>query len=144
MPKVLAVFAQALDNHSDDHVFMEGRHLPSRAAAERQQASNLISTVTSEGDKVFESEGVEVFCSGPLCVIEIVSEELDAAGRLAPISVCIDLAGADQIADVVRQLTEIAHSIDRTISSAYLDVVSQALTEEQKKKRPMGCLFPFL
>lgn len=144
MPKVLAVFAQALDNHSDDHVFMEGRRLPSRAAAERQQASSLISTVTSEGDKVFESEGVELFCSGPLCVIEIVSEELDAAGRLAPISVCIDLAGADQIADVVRQLTEISHSIDRTISSACLDVVSQALTEEQKKKRPMGCLFPFL
>lgn len=24
MPKVLAVFAQALDNHSDDHVFMGG------------------------------------------------------------------------------------------------------------------------
>jgi len=144
MPKVLAVFAQALDNHSDDHVFMEGRHLPSRAAAERQQASNLISTVTSEGGKVFESEGVELFCSGPLCVIEIVSEELDSAGRLAPISVCIDLAGADQIADVVRQLTKISHSIDRTISSAYLDVVTQALTEEQKKKRPMGCLFPFL
>lgn len=144
MPKIIAAFAQALDNRSVDHVFKDGQQLSPSATLDREKASSLISSVTSDGRKVFESDGVEIYCSGPLYVVEVIPEEQDIAGRRAPISMCIDLSGCDQGSDVAVDLVELVHSIGRTIDPLRAGLVNKALAEELKKKRPMGCLFPFL
>lgn len=144
MPKIIAAFAQSLDNCSVDHVFRDGQQLSLSATLDREMASSLISSVTSDGRKIFESDGVEIYCSGPLYVVEVMPEERDIASRRAPISVCIDLSGCDQGSDVTVGLVELANSIGRTIDPLRAGLVNTALVEELKKKRPMGCLFPFL
>ncbi len=144
MPKVKACFAQALDNVSPDHVVLDGLVLPVHAECERREACTLVSSVSVRGEKIFELDGVRLFLAGPLYVLEVMPQERDVANRAAPIVFCIARDDDDSAGFVIEAVQNFAESIGRTINADRIRSVTMALDMLIKKKRPRGCLLPFL
>jgi hypothetical protein len=117
MIKKLVYGAQALDNASPDHINLRGEELLPEDTMRRQEAVSLVSNVVKSGSLIFNEGGVQLTEDGHGFVVEVPSEQLDQAGRTAPI-VCygeydarIDKAFR---AFVATGINDFAHRIGRT------------------------------
>lgn len=144
MPRVKVCFAQALDNSAPDHIVWDGQTLPVQSERERSLACTLVSSVSMAGEKLYEMEGVRLFLAGPLFVLEVMPQERDVANRAAPIAICIERDDDDTAMTIVDVVQSFAESIGRTITVDRMNSVKIALDTLAKKKRPRGCLLPFL
>jgi hypothetical protein len=144
MLSVRACFAQALDNISPDHVFLDGKSLSVQDEQERREVSSLLSSVSMNGKKIYDADGVRLFLAGNTYVLEVLSQQLDIAGRAVPIAMCIDRSDQDDADGVVEEVLKYAEQIKRAVADDRLQSVRIAIDTLAKKKRPRGCLFPFL
>jgi len=83
---VKACFAQALDNISPDHVFLDGENLPVEAEQKRREVCSLVSSVSMNGKKIYDADGVRLFLAGNIYVLEVLPQQLDFVDRAAPLA----------------------------------------------------------
>jgi len=132
----LVYWAQALDNASPDHINLRGKELSPEDAIRRQEAVSLVSSVARLGSRIFSEGGVQLTQKGSRFVVEVHSEQLDQAGRIAPIICCgeydarIDEAFGATVADCIN---DFAHSIGRTVRREHLDITRSAFLIVKKK-----------
>jgi hypothetical protein len=77
--------AQSLDNVSTDPFGKDDQLVLEDNIDERQRIASAISSVTSEGKVVYDSPLVSIWCKANALAIQVISAELDSAGRAAPV-----------------------------------------------------------
>lgn len=132
----LVIWAQALDNESPDHIYVQGRELTEDYAEERQNAVSKVSKVTRRGVRVFESSGVRLTADRLNFVIELPSVQRDVVGRIAPIICygdCDRNTDAEFGARIYGRMREFAAAIGRDLHSEHLGVIRDAFAVLKKK-----------
>lgn len=142
--KAKIFFAQALDNTSQDHVQIGEGH-GALSTLGREQAVASVSAISSAGSVLFSRDGVKLFAKGNFAVLQVITEERDRQGRLAPVACSLehDLDGGS--ADEVWQAMErFAESIGRSFSASTRQAALESLNLFAKKPVARGCLGLFL
>lgn len=126
----LSFRAQSLDNQT-----------PDEEVTERRDLAEKISEVSLNGTRVFSKGSHTAFLLGDKFLLKTPSDQLDDAGRIAPI-LCYGLVPSDPSeswADVVvNALVDFAKRIDRTISEKKKKVARRgvvAILDEKKNRR---------
>ena len=141
--------AQSLDNQAPDPMELNQRPLAEEDVAERQELARQISEVSLCGSEVFSEESHAAFLLGDKFLLDTPSDQLDDAGRIAPI-ICYGrvpkLLSESWSSDVVKAVVGFAERIGRTISPKSQEVAGlgvDAILEEVKKQnriRVMGTM----
>ena len=136
MLSVKVCFAQALDNISPDHVFLDGKNLSVQAEQDRREACALLSSVSINGEKIYDANGVRLFLTGTMYVIEVLQQQLDVVDRAAPMAMCIVRNDQDDADSVVKEVQKYAELMKRTVADDRLHSVRMAIDTLAKKKDP--------
>ena len=136
----LSFYAQSLDDRSPDHVGVNNRLLTEDA--ECQDLAQKISEVSLNGDEVFSRHWHSAFLLDNKFLLETPSDQLDDAGRIAPI-LCHghvpDKPPVSWASDVVSAMVRFAERIERTVSDESQEMARrgvEAILEAQKKNQP--------
>ena len=138
----LSFRAQRLDNQDPDHMELYQHPLAEEDVAERQKLARQISKVSLDGSQVFSEGSHAAFLLDDKFLLETPSDELDDAGRIAPI-VCYgrvpEPPPASWSGDVVKAVVGFAERIGWKVSAESQEVaghgVDAILEEAQKKSR---------
>jgi hypothetical protein len=136
MPRVKVCFAQALDNISPDHVFLDEKELSVQAEQERREACSLLSSVSMNGKKIYDADGVRLFLAGNIYVLEVLPQQLDFVDRAAPLAMCIVRNEQDDADGVAKEVQKYAELMNRTVAGERLESVRKAIYTLAKKKDP--------
>lgn len=132
--------AQALDNTSSDHLQLAESRSELSAQA-REQAVAFVSSVSSGGSVLFSQDGVKLFANGNFAVLQVISEERDRLGRMAPVVCCLEhIQGEGSVEDVWGAMESFAQSIGRSFSDPKRLAAREALSMFAKKPQGRGCL----
>ena len=135
----LSFRAQSLDNQTTDPMEVNGHFLAKEEVTERQDLAKKISEVSSNGTLVFSQDSHATFLHGDKFLLKTPSDQLDDAGRIAPI-LCYGLVKPSEswADDVVNAIVGFAGRIGRTISDDKQKVARrgvEAILEIEKKNR---------
>ena len=138
----LSFLAQRLDNQDPTHMELNQRPLAEGNVAERQELARQVSEVSIDGSQVFSEESHAAFLLDDKFLLETPSDQLDDAGRIAPI-ICYgrvpETPPVSWSSDVVKAVVEFAERIGRTVSARSQRIagrgVDAILAETQKKSR---------
>ncbi|WP_313455887.1 hypothetical protein [Stenotrophomonas sp.] len=138
MMRAKAFQAQALDNTSEDHLRGADAADELRSPV-REQTYSAMAAVSSRGVVLFTKYHVRLFCDGQSAVLQVVTEERDQAGRLAPVMCWVEHDGCGQSArqdidGVWTSLVQFAAAIDRSFSDTTHQAACEALEAFEKKK----------
>lgn len=144
MMQAKAFQAQSLDNSSPDHLRLAGAAEELRGSA-RAQVYSTMAGISSQGKLLFAQDGVRLLFKGNSAVLQVVPEERDKAGRLAPVMCWIEQDGVDaskpQPADAVwSSIADFSAAIGRSFSASTRSAVGEALELFEKKKSTSGRL----
>jgi hypothetical protein len=130
--------AQSLDNVSTDPFGRDDQLVLEDNVEERQRIASTISSVTGEGKIVYDSDLVSIWRRANALAIQVISAELDSAGRAAPVICHIDFGdeenkpSAGRVADAfARFFSLIGREFDKDRHRAVRTAVEVAI--EQKK-----------
>lgn len=131
--------AQSLDNSSQDHLRLAGV-ADELCSPKREQTYSAMAAITTQGEVLFARDGVRLFVKGCSAVLQVVAEERDHAGRLAPVMCWIERDGLDvldgPVADSVwASLVQFSAAIGRSFSESTRSAACGALDLFEKKKR---------
>ena len=116
----LSFLAQRLDNQDPTHMELNQRPLAEGNVAERQELARQVSEVSIDGSQVFSEESHAAFLLDDKFLLETPSDQLDDAGRIAPI-ICYgrvpETPPVSWSSDVVKAVVEFAERIGRTVSA---------------------------
>lgn len=136
--------AQALDNSSLDYLRLaeHGTELPSPT---REQTYSAIASISGQGTVLFAQDGVKLFVKGKAAVLQVVAEERDHAGRLAPVACWIEhdteQGPAANGGDAVWALFErFASAIGRSFSEPKRRAAREALELLAKKQQSQSLI----
>ena len=135
----LSFSAQSLDNQTPDPMEVNGHFLAEENVTERQDLAQKISEVSSNGARSFSEGSHTAFLYGDKFLLQTPSDQLDNAGRIAPI-LCYGHVPAEPAEswpdDVVNAMVGFAERIDRTISDDSQKVARHGVVAilEMKKK----------
>jgi len=135
--------AQALDNSSPDHLRLAANGVELRSPVREQAYSGMVD-ISTQGTVLFAQDGVKLFVKGNAAVLQIVAEERDHSGRLAPV-VCWVEQDAEQgleennVDAVLGSFERFAITIGRSFSETKRLAAREAL-ELLAKKRPSQSL----
>ena len=137
----LSFSAQSLDNQSLDPVEVNSHLLAEEEVTERRNLTEKISEVALNGAEVFSEGSHTAFLLGNKFLLEASSDQLDNAGRIAPI-LCYghvpDKPSESWSGDVVNAMAGFAGRIGRTVSDDSRKVARrsvEAILEIVKKNR---------
>lgn len=109
---------------------------PERHRSERDAAIVRVSKVTSTQQATPASDTVSWKLRGGECVVDVLSAELDEAGRGVPITLLVVLgADFDGFASAVADLDRFAARNGRSLTESQRNAVREALHEAKKKHR---------
>jgi hypothetical protein len=134
----LSFWAQSLDNVAPDDMVENNRTLDAAHVTERQDLVQRISRVSTSGERVFSEGHHSVFLSGNEIVLETPSDQLDSAGRIAPIICYAAIPDGPQESwpeDVANAQRDFAVSIGRRISDESASLARRGLEVSLKKKQ---------
>lgn len=129
--------AQNLDNRGSDIFFASGRGKIPEELHGCEEIAKDISAITYDGDLLDSVENIDVFYSESAFVLEVIGEERDVRGRLAPVSIFgrwPDAPDQDWCERVHSEIQTIFEVIGRTPPQT-LDQVPDLLVEAAKKKK---------
>jgi len=129
-------WAQSLDNTSPDHIYKGNKKLLPKDNIQRQEAVSHVSKIVMSGSRIFDKRGVRLTESAQFFVVEVLSEERDQAGRIAPLICCgpYELTKSDALsASVIKGLDNFARQIGRNILPEHLELVSEVFKIFKKK-----------
>lgn len=137
----LSFSAQSLDNQSLDPIEVNSHLLAEDELTARQKFAKKISEVSLNGAEVFSEGSHTAFLYSDKFLLETPSDQLDNAGRIAPI-LCFghvpDEPPKSWSSDVVNAMVGFAGRIGRTVSDDSQKVACQGVEEIlklQKKNR---------
>jgi len=137
----LSFLAQRLDNQDPAHMELNQRPLAEGNVAERQELARQISEVSIDGSQVFSEESHAAFLLADKFLLDTPSEELDDAGRIAPI-ICYgrvpETPPVSWSSDVIKAVVGFAERIGRTVSPENREIARRgvdAISAEAQKKR---------
>ena len=137
----LSFSAQSLDNQTPDPMEVNEHFLAKEEVTARQKFAKKISEVSLNGTEVFPEGSHTAFLYGDKFLLETPSDQLDNAGRIAPL-LCYGHVPAEPSEswpdDVVNAMVGFAERIGRTISDDSQKVARHgvvAILERQKKNR---------
>lgn len=130
--------AQALDNSSSDHLRLAESGAELRSPIREQTYSTLI-RISAQGSVLYAQDGVKLFVKGNAAVLQVVAEERDRAGRLAPVVCWIEHntgqgPGAIGVDAVWASLEQFATAIGRSFSEPKRLAAREALEQFEKKQ----------
>jgi len=139
----VSLWAQALDNQSDDHFLLEGAPLPPGDPRGREVIA-LISRVMRSGKLHTDSASSRCFMLDREVVIEISPASRDEAGRISPIQGHMMLS--DDLQEgwgmtIAGTFASFASEAGRPISTAQQDEIARLLDAAKKKtttRKPGG------
>jgi hypothetical protein len=133
----LSFWAQSLDNVAPDDMVENNRTLDATYVKERQNLVQRISRVSTSGQRVFSEGHNSAFLLGNEFLLEIPSDQVDHAGRIAPI-ICYGVIPEEPWeswpSDVARAQRDFAFSIGRGISEENASSARRGLEAVVKKK----------
>lgn len=128
---IIRVFlAQRLDNQEIDHIEIDGYLLDEMDVTEREVVDFKISEVSMDGAQVFTENHHVASVYKDIFLLETPSDQLDNAGRIAPIITyghIPDKISPSWSSDVLNSLTKFAGRIDRTISKQNMEIAQRAM-----------------
>lgn len=132
--------AQALDNNSVDHLQL-AENCGELSALVRQQKVAFVSSISSGGSILFSQDGVKLFAKGNFAALQVISEERDQLGRMAPIVCCLEKTqGEGSVEDIWSAMECFAESIGRSFSEPKRVAAQRALSLFAKKPQSRGGL----
>ena len=134
----LSFLAQRLDNQELDHMALDGCPLAEEDVDERQELDLQISEVSLDGSQAFSEGYHTALLLDDKFLLKTPSDQLDDAGRIAPIITygCVpDAPSESWPVDVVEALTAFAGRIGRTVCKKNAKVARCAMEAVIKKKR---------
>lgn len=131
--------AQALDNRSSDHLRL-AEHGVELLSPIREQTYSGMASISAHGTVLFAQDGVKLFVKGSAAVLQVVPEERDYAGRLAPVVCWVEQkleqgSGASGVDAVCASFEQFATAIGRSFSEPKRLATREAL-ELLAKKQP--------
>jgi hypothetical protein len=130
--------AQALDNRSSDHLRLaqQGAELHSPF---REQTYSGMASISAQGTLLFAQDGVKLLVKGNAAVLQVIAEERDHAGRLAPVVCWVEQdagqgSGASGVDAVWASLEQFATAIGRSFSEPTRLAAREALELLAKKQ----------
>ncbi|QCG92717.1 hypothetical protein E6C67_02035 [Azospirillum sp. TSA2s] len=135
----LSFKAQALDNTSPDHYQISDELLPADDQTRRRQVTNQISEVAREGEVLLQANGAELIFHRSRFLVQVYSEQLDQAGRRAPILCCGEFNSNDEpraeCENLIQAIRGFATKIGRTVEPEHIQAISGRLAKLKKKNR---------
>lgn len=142
--KARVFLAQALDNTLQDHV-QSAEGSCELTTQERAQAVASVSAISSAGSVLFSRDGVKLFARGNFAVLQVIAEERDQQGRLAPVVCSLEhTPNAGSVEELWQAMERFAESIGRSFSACRRQAALEALNLFAKKPVARGCLGLFL
>jgi hypothetical protein len=120
---------QALDNRSPDHYQIGEELLPANDPL-LQFVVATISDVARNGHLVFKSDGAELIIHGRLFLIQVYANQLDVAGRRAPIICCGEFDKTTTSPDIIKAISMFAEKVGVTARADHLDAIGTVLVGE--------------
>jgi hypothetical protein len=125
--------AQALDNTSPDHYQIGDELLSAEDQARRCQVTDMISEVAREGTPDLQADGAELIVKGLCFLVQVYSEQLDHAGRRAPILCCGEFSRSDDPDAIIQAIHDFAAKIGRTVDPGHIKAIKGRLAGLKKK-----------
>jgi hypothetical protein len=135
MSRPLSFKAQALDNTSPDLYQIGDELLSVEDQARRRQVANMISEVAQEGTHLLKADGAELIVRRPCFLAQVYSEQLDHAGRQAPILCCGEFSHSDDPQGIIQAIDGFAAKIGRTVDPEHIQAIRDHLATLKKKSR---------
>lgn len=133
----LSFQAQALDNMSPDHYQIGDELLSAENQTGCIYVANMISEVAREGKSLLKAGGAELTVQRQRFLAQVYSEQLDRAGRRAPILCCGEFSRSDDPQAITRAIQGFAAKIGRTVDPGHIQAIRGGLTELKKKSRAL-------
>lgn len=135
--------AQALDNSSSDHLRL-AEHGAELRSPIREKTYSGIASISAHGTVLFAQDGVKLIVKGSAAVLQVVAEERDHAGRLAPVVCWVEQdteqgSGTSGVDAVWASLEQFSVAIGRSFSEPKRLAAREAL-ELLAKKQPSQSL----
>ena len=134
----LSFLAQRLDNQELDHMERDRCLLAEEDVDGRQELDLQISEVSLDGSQAFSKDYHTAFLLDDKFLLKTPSDQLDDAGRIAPIITygCVpDAPSESWPGDVAEALTAFAGRIGRTVCKKNAKIARCAMEAVLKKKR---------
>lgn len=136
--------AQALDNSSSDYLRL-AEHSAELRSPIREQTYSGMASISAQGTVLFAQDGVKLFVKGNAAVLQVVAEERDHAGRLAPVVCWVEQdteqsSRASGVDAVWTSLEQFATAIGRSFSEPKRLAAREALELLAKKQPSQGLI----
>lgn len=138
--------AQNLDNRGSDFFFASGEGKISEKSPKCEKIAQKISAITYDGDVLDSVENIDVFYTQYAFVLEVIGEERDVRGRLAPVAIhgrWPDVTDKDWGKRVRSEVHNIFEVVGRTPPQT-LTQIPELLVEVASKKNKRVALYQTL
>ena len=129
--KLVAVYAQALDNMSPGYIELNGMRIEGEDIVQRQKATVLISEVAKNGQVMFDAKDVRLIVNPILkrWLLDIPVTELDCRGRKAPVAACgkfLESVSSAEIFGIVDEVEKVVQRGGRTLAEGSKERIKEA------------------